>query len=89
MAIPTGEIAPVRGTPFDFTSPHTVGERIDDVPGGSALLRFVPLRPHTVVRLVSSLTAGGLAWGSIAHGQLFYSIAGVSPECCDHIIVLV
>jgi aldose 1-epimerase len=27
--IPTGEIAPVAGTPFDFTSPHPVGERID------------------------------------------------------------
>jgi aldose 1-epimerase len=28
--IPTGEIAPVAGTPFDFTSPHAVGERISD-----------------------------------------------------------
>jgi len=27
-AIPTGEIAPVAGTAFDFTSPHTIGERI-------------------------------------------------------------
>jgi aldose 1-epimerase len=27
--IPTGELAPVAGTPFDFTSPHAVGERID------------------------------------------------------------
>lgn len=27
--IPTGEIAPVKGTPFDFTSPHRVGERVD------------------------------------------------------------
>ena len=26
--IPTGEIAPVAGTPFDFTAPHTIGERI-------------------------------------------------------------
>ena len=26
--IPTGEIALVAGTPFDFTSPHTIGERI-------------------------------------------------------------
>jgi aldose 1-epimerase len=26
--IPTGEIAAVAGTPFDFTTPHTVGERI-------------------------------------------------------------
>ena len=26
--IPTGEIAPVAGTPFDFRTPHTIGERI-------------------------------------------------------------
>jgi len=26
--IPTGEIRPVKGTPFDFTTPHTIGERI-------------------------------------------------------------
>lgn len=31
--IPTGEIAPVAGTPMDFTSPHTLGERIrEDFP---------------------------------------------------------
>jgi aldose 1-epimerase len=28
--IPTGEIRPVSGTPFDFTKPHTVGERINE-----------------------------------------------------------
>ena len=27
--IPTGQLAPVAGTPFDFTSPHAIGERID------------------------------------------------------------
>ena len=27
--IPTGEIAPVSGTPFDFTSPARIGDRID------------------------------------------------------------
>ncbi|MBG8553421.1 galactose mutarotase [Hymenobacter sp. BT594] len=32
--IPTGELRPVRGTPFDFTTPHAIGERIDQVPGG-------------------------------------------------------
>jgi aldose 1-epimerase len=26
--IPTGELRPVKGTPFDFTQPHTIGERI-------------------------------------------------------------
>ena len=28
-SIPTGEIAPVKGTPFDFTTPMEVGARID------------------------------------------------------------
>ena len=28
--IPTGELRPVSGTPFDFTTPHTVGERIGE-----------------------------------------------------------
>lgn len=27
--IPTGEVVPVAGTPFDFTTPHTIGERIN------------------------------------------------------------
>lgn len=32
--IPTGEIAPVEGTPFDFLEPHSIGERIDQTQGG-------------------------------------------------------
>jgi aldose 1-epimerase len=28
--IPTGVIAPVKGTPFDFTRPHTIGSRITE-----------------------------------------------------------
>jgi aldose 1-epimerase len=27
--IPTGAIAPVAGTPFDFTAPHAIGERVN------------------------------------------------------------
>ncbi|HXM65513.1 MAG TPA: aldose epimerase family protein [Candidatus Acidoferrum sp.] len=27
--IPTGELKPVEGTPFDFSKPHAIGERID------------------------------------------------------------
>lgn len=27
--IPTGQLAPVAGTPLDFTEPHTIGERIE------------------------------------------------------------
>jgi aldose 1-epimerase len=29
--IPTGELRPVAGTPFDFRTPHPVGERVDAV----------------------------------------------------------
>jgi aldose 1-epimerase len=32
--IPTGQLVPVAGTPFDFTSPHAIGERIARVEGG-------------------------------------------------------
>lgn len=28
--IPTGELKPVKGTPFDFTTAHLIGERIND-----------------------------------------------------------
>ena len=36
VLIPTGEIASVKGTPFDFTSPKRIGEDIDSgkLPGG-------------------------------------------------------
>jgi aldose 1-epimerase len=34
VLIPTGEIKAVAGTPFDFTTPHLIGERIDSVKGG-------------------------------------------------------
>jgi aldose 1-epimerase len=30
-SIPTGQLAPVKGTPFDFTAPHTIGERIGEL----------------------------------------------------------
>ncbi len=32
--IPTGALKDVKGTPFDFTSAHKIGERIAQVPGG-------------------------------------------------------
>jgi aldose 1-epimerase len=31
--IPTGELKSVKGTPFDFTTPHAIGERIKEVGG--------------------------------------------------------
>ena len=34
VQIPTGEQRPVNGTPFDFTTPHAIGERIGQTDGG-------------------------------------------------------
>jgi aldose 1-epimerase len=54
-SIPTGELAPVKGTPFDFTTPHKIGERIEQT-GGSPVgydHNFV-LSPH------ANKKAGGL-----------------------------
>jgi aldose 1-epimerase len=31
--IPTGEEAPVKGTPLDFTKPHAIGERMGEISG--------------------------------------------------------
>ncbi|MDX1428860.1 MAG: aldose epimerase family protein [Rhodothermales bacterium] len=44
--IPTGEISPVEGTPVDFTSPTTIGERID---AGDDQLRIAGGYDHNFV----------------------------------------
>jgi aldose 1-epimerase len=33
--IPTGELAPVKGTPFDFTDFHKIGERVEELGTGT------------------------------------------------------
>lgn len=44
--IPTGEIAPVSGTPLDFRAPHRIGERID---AGHEQLRLAHGYDHNFV----------------------------------------
>lgn len=44
--IPTGAIAPVAGTPFDFRAPHAIGERID---ADNEQLRFAGGYDHNFV----------------------------------------
>ncbi len=56
--IPTGQIAPVRGTPVDFTTPTRIGARIDKVPGpppGGYDHNYV-LPPHAQLALAARLT---------------------------------
>lgn len=53
--IPTGELKPVKGTPFDFTTLHKIGERIDQVKGGYDH-NFVLNRKGTSLNKVAEVT---------------------------------
>jgi aldose 1-epimerase len=45
--IPTGELKPVKGTPYDFTTPHTIGSRIGQIKGdpGGYDINYVLRKP--------------------------------------------
>ncbi len=65
VAIPTGELRAVRGTPFDFTAPHLVGERIDAADEQLKIGRgydhnFVLNNPKGDLARAARVTAGGL-----------------------------
>ncbi|HET7897109.1 MAG TPA: aldose epimerase family protein [Flavisolibacter sp.] len=74
--IPTGELKNVKGTPFDFTTPHTVGERIAQVPGGYDH-NFVLNRKGSDLQLVAwlqdSTTGRKLEVYTTEPGLQFYS----------------
>jgi aldose 1-epimerase len=56
--IPTGEIVPVAGTPFDFRTPHKIGERVDqlnDKPGKGYDHNFVLNRTGPGVSLAAKV----------------------------------
>lgn len=58
--IPTGELAPVVGTPFDFIAPHAIGESIDGDHhqlkfGGGYDHNFVLMRPDAGLVLAAVL----------------------------------
>lgn len=46
--IPTGEIRPVKGTPFDFTSARTFGSRVGDTYEGSVFLDMIIISSLTI-----------------------------------------
>jgi len=74
--IPTGELRPVAGTPMDFTQPHTIGERIAQVPGGydhNYVLSdsIVPLRK--VVRVKEPVSGRVMEVATTEPGVQFYS----------------
>jgi len=65
--IPTGELAPVAGTPLDFRTPRRIGDRIDaDFPplkiGGGYDQNFVlGSAPTAAPRFAARVAAGGIA----------------------------
>ncbi len=58
--IPTGELAPVAGTPFDFTTPTAIGLRVDDdhdqlALGGGYDHNFVLNKPYGMMGLAAEV----------------------------------
>ncbi len=53
--IPTGELKPVQGTPFDFRQPKKIGRDIGKVPGGYDH-NFVVNKKETSLQMVASLS---------------------------------
>jgi hypothetical protein len=104
VRIPTGDIVAVAGTPFDFTGVHTVGERIDDVPGGSVLGvwenivgRTSPAPPISVLgaEFCAVETGAGPGHAAVFHELLCQCapsppppVAGPAPGGYDHNWVL-
>jgi aldose 1-epimerase len=81
--IPTGELRPVHGTPFDFTSPHRIGERIGEPDEQLRLARgydhnFVIDRTSAreldlAARLTESMSGRGVDVYTTEPGIQFYS----------------
>ncbi len=74
--IPTGELKAVKGTPFDFTSPHLIGERIDSVPGGydhNFVLNSKDGSLHQAATLTDSVSGRKLEVFTTEPGIQFYS----------------
>jgi aldose 1-epimerase len=74
--IPTGEIRPVKGTPFDFTTPHTIGERIALVEGGydhNFVLRGGGGKMDLAVRVVEPGSGRVMEISTVEPGLQFYS----------------
>ncbi len=77
--IPTGQLAPVKGTPFDFTTPHLIGERINQIPGKPVGYdhNFVLNKKDTslakVAEVTDSLSGRKLEVFTMQPGLQFYS----------------
>ncbi|MDP9846350.1 aldose epimerase family protein [Streptosporangium lutulentum] len=69
--IPTGELAPVAGTPFDFTTPQEVGARIEDPVLGGGYDHCYVLRGG--VEVLESVSGRVMEVSTTEPGVQFYS----------------
>ncbi|TLY48582.1 MAG: galactose mutarotase [Gammaproteobacteria bacterium] len=74
----TGKLAEVKGTPFDFRKPHSIGERIQDIAIGGYDLCYVlpPLRNHQpqfVARINEPISGRSLEVFTTQPGLQFYT----------------
>ena len=72
--IPNGEIAPVRGTPLDFTTPRPIGERIGELRNGydhNYVLNPMPSR--VAARVVDESSGRGMEVVTDEPGVQFYT----------------
>lgn len=74
--IPTGELAPVKGTPMDFTTPMTIGSRIAKVEGGydhNYVLNKPDVAMGLAARLADSVSGRIMEIYTTEPGIQFYS----------------
>jgi aldose 1-epimerase len=76
--IPTGEIKSVKGTPMDFTTPHTIGSRIEQLKGTGGYDHNYVLRGegkglHLAVRVNDPKTGRVMEMYSTEPGVQFYT----------------
>jgi aldose 1-epimerase len=83
-SIPTGELRPVDGTPFDFRTPHAVGERVRDARDRQLVLargydhnwvigRTVTPDQHLMAKVYDPASGRGFELWSNQPGLQFYS----------------
>ena len=71
--IPTGEITPVAGTPFDFMEPHKIGERIDTVGGYDHNFVLNPDAAEPSVRVFEPTSGRTMEMKTTEPGVQFYT----------------
>ncbi len=76
--LPTGQIAEIKSTPYDFRRPHSIGERIKDtVIGGYDLCYILPLmtnhQPQFVAKIKEPISGCTLEVSTTQPGLQFYT----------------